>query len=66
MDNIEKKVFKDFVKWYFYEYQLEVWKYEGRKAPLTLGKYYQTNYSFLLTKWKDEKPKWIKEEKSKC
>ena len=61
MDYIEKKVFKNFVTWYFHEYQLEVWKYEGRKAPHTLQSYYKSNRSFLLSKWKKEKFNWLNE-----
>jgi hypothetical protein len=58
MDDIERRLFHDFCNHYFNEYQLEVWRFEGRKAPLSRWKYFRNNYSFLKEKWKEEGSLW--------
>ena len=46
----------------FSEYQLEIWRYEGRYAPLTRFKYIRQNYSFLKREFEKNKHEWYMRE----
>jgi len=62
MHNLDKSLFRKFCYFMFSEYQLEIWRYEGRYAPLTRFKYIRQNYSFLKREFEKNKHEWYMRE----
>lgn len=55
----KRNYFRDFCFHMFSEYELEVWRYEGRYAPLNRFKYIRHNYEFLKREFSKCEHEWI-------